>query len=108
VVHSQNAAHLNQQIDWLAQLEPPEEGQLHFAVVHIPLSGHWHGLASQFFPANYEHARFQVPHSLFFAGGPTDGYTGDVRASMVQVRADGTVRLLGYISTGVQTQDRLW
>ncbi|MCL2194555.1 MAG: metallophosphoesterase [Oscillospiraceae bacterium] len=130
-LNSENPAYLQQQLNWLASLEPGDE-LLHFAVVHIPtidqecddtkaqffdeftrlgvnmqLSGHWHGLAGMFFAANYEHVRFQLPHPVFFAGGPTQGYSGDIVVSMVRALADGSVHLLSYYSTDVQRQDML-
>ena len=123
--------YLDQQLAWLMDMEVPDEALLHFSLVHIPnidqereqtqrqffeqlqrlgvdmqFSGHRHTAAAMFFEAGYEHRHFTVPLPLFFAGGPTDGYHGDIMASMAQVSADGTVRLLGYDSTGEQLQDK--
>ncbi|MCL2446413.1 MAG: metallophosphoesterase [Oscillospiraceae bacterium] len=130
-IASTSPDYLDQQLAWLADLEVPDETLLHFSLVHIPnfdqereqtqqqffeqlqrlgvdmqFSAHWHGLASRFFEPYEEHSRFIVPLPLFFAGGPTDGYGGEVMASMVQANADGTVHLLGYDSTGRQLQDK--
>ena len=130
-ITSTSPKYLDQQLAWLADMEEPDETLLHFSLVHIPnidqereqtrddffaqltrlgvdmqFSGHWHGLATRFFEPYEEHARFTLPLPLFFAGGPTDGYGGDIMASMAQVSADGTVRLLGYDSTGRQLQDK--
>ena len=131
ILGSRNLAHREEQIAWLAGLDAPDEDMLHFAVVHLPsidqeedtlrdyffeqferlgvdmqLSGHWHGSAAMFFEANYEHSRFTVPTPLLIVGGPRGGgYTGDLYVSMAQVRADGTLRLLGYNCSGVRALD---
>jgi len=130
-IASTSPAYLDHQLAWLAAMDAPDEGLLHFSLAHIPnidqereqtredffaqfarlgvdmqFSGHWHGLAATFFEVYEEHTRFTLPLPVFFAGGPTDGYGGDIMASMAQVNADGSVRLLGYDSMGRQLQDK--
>lgn len=130
-IASTTPEHLDRQLAWLEELEAPDEAVLHFSLVHIPnidqereetqqqffaqlqrlgvdmqFSGHRHSQAANFFEPHSGHNHFDIPLPLFFAGGPTAGYSGNIMASMAQVSADGTVHLLGYDSAGRQLQNK--
>jgi len=123
--NSENDVYREEQLDWLASLEPGDEA-FHFSALHIPDFGNEAqrdrfyselgrlGIDLQF--AGNEHAlyldemnagRYAAPYPLFIAGGPKDGsYGGIYVCSMAQVNAaDGTLRLLAYDSANEKLMD---
>jgi len=124
--NSENNLFREEQLQWLAGLEPGDE-TLHFVAVHRPafgnddmrvrffeqlarlgtdmqFSGDEHRLRLEL-PGIIEDNRYNAPHPLLIAGGPTQGYRGELMVPMAQVRADGTVRLLAFDSAGEQLMD---
>jgi len=122
--NSENDAYREEQLDWLASLEPGDEA-FHFAALHIPNFGNEAqrdrfyneltrlGVDMQF--SGNEHAlyldelnagSYAAPYPLFIAGGPKDGsYGGLYVCSMAQVCADGSVHLLAYDSANEKLMD---
>ncbi|MCL2445585.1 MAG: metallophosphoesterase [Oscillospiraceae bacterium] len=109
-----------EQIDWLASLEPGDE-TLHFLLVHRPnfghddlfaqmvrlgthmqLSGETHRLALELPGA--EGNRFEVPFPLLVAGGPSQGYGGPMICSMLHVRGMNA-HVIAYCNDNVRHMD---
>jgi len=122
--NSENDLFREEQLAWLESLEPGDE-TLHFVAIHRPAFGNneqrelFFGQLARFgvdmqlsadehrlrLELPGEEGRYDAPHPLLIAGGPTDGYGGLMICTMVQVRADGSVRLLAYDSAGEQRMD---
>ena len=119
--NSWNDVFRQEQLDWLAMLEPGDE-TLHFALIHRPefgnaeqrdayfahmqrlgvhmqFSGDTHRLALEL-PGQPE-LRFNAPFPLITAGGPTQGYGGNMICTVALV-CGNTVRLIAYDNTGHQ------
>jgi len=124
--NSENDLFREEQLAWLADLEPGDEASFHFAAVHRPAFGNNEqrilfyeqlnrlGVDIQFSGDEHNlrldqpgHERYNAPHPLLIAGGPMAGYGGDYIVSFAQVHADGAVHLLACDSTGVQHLDEI-